>query len=54
MTLPSSARLGPYQITVQIGTGGHPNIAAIHGLQDSNGTRALVMELVEAAVVADV
>ena len=25
----------------------HPNIAHIHGLQDSNGVRALVMELVE-------
>jgi serine/threonine-protein kinase len=25
----------------------HPNIAAIHGLEETNGTRALVMELVE-------
>src|SRR5437773_9707058 len=25
----------------------HPNIAHIHGLEDSNGVRALVMELVE-------
>src|SRR5688500_18034116 len=25
----------------------HPNIAAIHGLEESGGTRALVMELVE-------
>src|SRR5512138_78328 len=25
----------------------HPNIAAIHGLEESDGTRALVMELVE-------
>src|ERR1700756_217235 len=25
----------------------HPNIATIHGLEDSNGTCALVMELVE-------
>ena len=25
----------------------HPNIAAIHGLEESNGVRALVMELVE-------
>ena len=34
----------------------HPNIAAIHGLEESGGTRALVMELVEgeelAAIVA--
>ena len=25
----------------------HPNIAAVHGLEEANGTRALVMELVE-------
>jgi serine/threonine protein kinase len=25
----------------------HPNIAAIHGLEESSGVRALVMELVE-------
>lgn len=25
----------------------HPNIATIHGLEESHGTRALVMELVE-------
>src|SRR5262249_50968207 len=25
----------------------HPNIAAIYGIEESNGTRALVMELVE-------
>ena len=25
----------------------HPNIAAIHGLEDSDGIRALVLELVE-------
>lgn len=25
----------------------HPNIAGIHGLEDSNGVRALVLELVE-------
>jgi serine/threonine protein kinase len=25
----------------------HPNIAHIHGLEESNGVRALVMELVE-------
>jgi eukaryotic-like serine/threonine-protein kinase len=26
----------------------HPNIAAIHGLEESDGVRALVMELVDA------
>jgi len=31
----------------------HPNIAAIHGLEESNGTRALVMELVEGPTLAD-
>jgi len=31
----------------------HPNIAAIHGLEESNDTRALVMELVEGEMLAD-
>jgi serine/threonine protein kinase/Tol biopolymer transport system component len=31
----------------------HPNIAAIYGLEDSNGTRALVMELVDGETLAD-
>ncbi len=31
----------------------HPNIAHIHGLEDSGGTHALVMELVEGATLAD-
>src|SRR5262249_38264696 len=31
----------------------HPNIAAIHGLEESGGTRALVMELVEGETLAD-
>jgi serine/threonine protein kinase len=31
----------------------HPNIAAIYGLEDSDGTRALVMELVEGETLAD-
>ncbi|HEX7359710.1 MAG TPA: protein kinase [Bryobacteraceae bacterium] len=31
----------------------HPNIAAIYGLEDSNGTRALVMELVEGPTLAE-
>jgi eukaryotic-like serine/threonine-protein kinase len=30
-----------------------PNIATIHGLEDSDGTRALVMELVEGPRLAD-
>jgi serine/threonine protein kinase len=31
----------------------HPNIAAIHGLEESNGVRALVLELVEGPTLAD-
>ena len=31
----------------------HPNIATIHGLEDSGGTQALVMELVEGPTLAD-
>ncbi len=31
----------------------HPNIAAIYGLEESNGVRALVMELVEGATLAE-
>src|SRR5215472_9459044 len=30
----------------------HPNIAIVHGLEESNGTRALVMELVEGHTLA--
>jgi eukaryotic-like serine/threonine-protein kinase len=31
----------------------HPNIATIHGLEESNGVQALVLELVEGPTVAD-
>ncbi len=31
----------------------HPNIAHIHGFEESGGTRALVMELVEGPTLAD-
>jgi serine/threonine protein kinase len=31
----------------------HPNIAAVYGLEDSNGVKALVMELVEGPTLAD-
>src|SRR5262249_38149520 len=31
----------------------HPNIAQIHGLEESNGVRALAMELVEGPTLAD-
>ena len=31
----------------------HPNIAAIHGLEEEDGVRALVLELVEGPTLAD-
>jgi serine/threonine-protein kinase len=31
----------------------HPHIAAIYGLEESNGVRALVMELVEGPTLAE-
>ncbi len=31
----------------------HPNIAAIHGLEEADDTRALVLELVEGPTLAD-
>src|SRR2546425_4205765 len=31
----------------------HPNIAAIHGFEESNGTAALILELVEGPTLAD-
>ncbi len=31
----------------------HPNLAAIHGIEEAEGTRALVLELVEGPTLAD-
>ena len=98
MALTAGTRLGPYEITAQIGVGGmgevyratdtnlgrqvaikvlpealarperlarfereaktlaslnHPNIAQIYGLEKADGSRALVMELVEGQTLAD-
>jgi eukaryotic-like serine/threonine-protein kinase len=99
VSLASGTRLGPYEITAQIGVGGmgevyratdtnlkravaikvlpgavasdaerlarfqreaevlaslnHPNIAQVHGLEKSDGTTALVMELVEGPTLAE-
>ena len=36
-----------------LATRNHPNIAHIHGFDDSTGTRALVMELVEGPTLAE-
>ena len=100
MPLAPGTRLGPYEVTAQIGAGGmgevyrardaklgrdvalkilpeafvgdpdrvarfereaqvvaalnHPNIAIIHGFQESDGVRALVLELVEGETLAEV
>ena len=100
MSLAAGVRLGPYEVTSQIGAGGmgevwratdthlgrqvaikvlpdvfaqdperlarfereartlaalnHPNIATIHGLEKSQGTLALVMELVEGPTLAEI
>src|SRR5262245_21095501 len=99
MALAPGTRLGPYEISAQLGAGGmgevyraadtnlkrqvaikvlpeslatdfdrlarfqreaevlaslnHPNIAHIHGLEKSDGTLALVMELVDGSTLAD-
>ena len=99
MALSPGTRLGPYEVTAQIGVGGmgevyrardgrlqrdvaikvlpeafaqdserlarfereartlaslnHQNIAAIYGLEDADGVKALVMELVEGPTLAD-
>src|SRR6266705_2858612 len=47
-------RLARFQREAELlATLNHPNIAAIYGLEESNGTRALVMELVEGPTLAD-
>ena len=47
-------RLARFQREAQVlASLNHPNIAHIHGLEESNGTRALVMELVEGPTLAD-
>ena len=47
-------RLARFQREAQVlASLNHPNIAAIHGLEDSAGTKALVLELVEGPTLAD-
>ena len=47
-------RLARFQREAQVlASLNHPNIAQIHGLEESGGTRALVLELVEGPTLAD-
>ncbi len=47
-------RLARFQREAEVlATLNHSNIAAIHGLEDSNGVKALVTELVEGETLAD-
>ena len=47
-------RLARFQREAEVlGSLNHPNIAAIYGLEESSGTRALVIELVEGPTLAD-
>jgi serine/threonine-protein kinase len=47
-------RLARFQREAQVlASLNHPNIAQIHGLEDSEGTKALVLELVEGPTLAD-
>src|SRR5262245_974001 len=47
-------RLGRFQREAEISASlNHPNIAAIHGLEDSDGVLALVLEFVDGPTLAD-
>ena len=47
-------RMGRFKREAQVlASLNHPNIAAIHGLEESNGVHALVMELVEGETLAE-
>ena len=47
-------RLARFQREAQVlASLNHPNIAAIHGIEDTEGTKALVLELVEGPTLAD-
>jgi serine/threonine protein kinase len=49
-----SERLARFQREAQVlASLNHPNIGAIYGLEESNGVRALVLELVEGPTLAD-
>ncbi len=47
-------RLARFQREAQVlASLNHPNIAQIHGIEEEDGTRALVLELVEGPTLAD-
>ena len=47
-------RLGRFQREAEVlASLNHPHIAAIYGFEEANGVKALVMELVEGATIAD-
>src|SRR6186713_151624 len=47
-------RLGRFQREAELlASLNHPNIAAIHGLEESDGVKALVMEMVEGPTLAE-
>ena len=47
-------RLARFQREAQVlASLNHPNIAQIHGIEEADGTRALVLELVEGPTLAD-
>ena len=49
-----SDRLARFQREAQVlASLNHPNIAQIHGIEEDEGTRALVLELVEGPTLAD-
>ena len=47
-------RLARFQLEAQVlASLNHPDIAAIYGIEEAEGTRALVLELVEGPTLAD-
>ena len=51
---PDADRLARFQREAEVlASLNHPNIAAIYGLEESDGLKALVMELVEGPTLAD-